>query len=207
VARGYVASSGAVPGVSSRPERIRFPVTVTDGTLDMTLEADRTVGNWWHPRRLSGDTWRLTQMRVFASQRQPPAARAAITYGWLESDLTAVPLAPNEVARLNDARLHTCMRSKSPRGTSRADLPPVDYEAELMFARRGTGKREGSVRMDVKLQGKRVLVEFYGGAYDEPVVPTYAVHVEASGHLELGFERSGGENEWGVSALILRPAE
>ena len=76
-----------------------------------------------------------------------------------------------------------------------------------MFAPRGTGKREGSVRMDVKLQGKRVLVEFDGRAYDEPVVRTYAVHVEPNGQLELGFERSGGENEWGVSALVLRPAE
>ena len=76
-----------------------------------------------------------------------------------------------------------------------------------MFALRGTGKREGTVRMDVKLQGERVLVEFDGGAYDEPVVRTYPVRVEPDGHLELGFERSGGENEWGVSALVLRPAE
>ena len=54
VTRGYVASSGNIPGITSRPERIRFPVTVADGNLDLTLEADRTVGNWWHPKRLSG---------------------------------------------------------------------------------------------------------------------------------------------------------
>ena len=45
------------------------------------------------------------------------------------------------------------MRSSSPRGTFRADLPPGDYEVELIFAVRGNGTREGEVDMDVSRQG------------------------------------------------------
>ena len=207
VARGYVASSGAIPGVTSRPERIRFPVTVTGGKLDLTLAADRTVGNWWHPRRLSGRAWRLTQMRVFPSKQPTPEARPEITYGWLEPGLAAVPLPPDEVGSLRDARLHTCIRSKSPAGTFRADLPVGDYEAELTFAVRGAGTREGPVRMGVTLQGRRVLTDFDGGSYDKPVVRTWPVRIEPDGHLELKLESAGGENEWGISALVVRPAK
>ena len=207
VARGYVASSGVIPGVSSRPERIRFPVTVTDGELDLTLEADRTVGNWWHPKRLRGMAWHLTQMRVFASRQPTPAPREEITYGWLEPDLTVLPLPPDAVGSLRDARLHTCIRSKDPSGTFRADLSPGDYEAELTFALRGTGAREGPVKMGVTLQGKRVLTDFDGGSYDKPVVQTYPVRIEPDDHLEVKLESAGGENEWGISAVVVRRVE
>lgn len=206
VARGYVASSGSIPGVTSRPERIRFPVSVTGGTLDLTLEADRTVGNWWHPKRLRGKAWRLTRMRVFPSRQQTPAPRPEITYGWLEPVPAAVPLPPDEVGGLRDSRLHTCIRSRSPRGTFRADLPAGDYEAELTFALRGDGSREGPVKMDVSVQGRRVLTDFDGGAYDKPVVRTCPVRIEPAGHLEVAFESAGGANEWGISALVVRPA-
>ena len=199
VARGYVASSGAIPGVTSRPERIRFPVTVTGGTLDLTLEADRTVGNWRHHVRLRGLAWRLTRMRVFASQQPTPAARPEITYGWLEPRLTTSPRPPDAVARLRDARLHSCIRSKYPTGTFRADLPPGEYEAELTFAVRGTGRREGPVKMSVTLQGNRVLTDFDGGSYDRPVVQTYPVRIEPDDHLDLRLESADGENEWGTA--------
>lgn len=63
--RSYVASSGCIPGVASRPERIRFPVHLQGERLDMTLEADRTVGNWRHPVRLRGATWHLTRLRLY----------------------------------------------------------------------------------------------------------------------------------------------
>ena len=207
VVRGYVASGGGIPGVTSRPERIRFPATVTGGVLDLTLEADRTVGNWWHPKRLSGGAWHLTHMRVFASQEQIPAARQEITYGWLEPDLTVMPLPPDEVGRLPDARLRTCIRSKDPSGSFHADLPAGDYEAELIFALRGAGTREGPVKMDVTLQGKRILTDFDGGSYDRPVVQTYPVRIEPDGHLEVKLESIGGENEWGISAMVVRPVK
>ena len=207
VTRGYVASSGNIPGVTSRPERVRFPVTVTDGVLDLTLEADRTVGNWWHPKRLSGAAWRLSHLRVLAPRKPAPAAREEITYGWLEPELNAVPLPPDEVGSLRDARLHTCIRSKDPSGTFRADLPAGDYEVELTFALRGGGTREGPVKMDVALQGKRVLTDFDGGAYDAPFVQIYPVRIELDGHLEVRFESTGGGNEWGISAMAVRPVE
>lgn len=206
-ARGYVASSGSIPGVTSRPERIRFPVSVTGGRLDLTLEADRTVGNWWHPSRLRGEAWRLTRMRVFPSQQEVPPARREITYGWLDADITAVPLPPDEVGSLRDARLHTCIRSKSPGGTFRADLPAGDYEAELIFALRGAGTREGPVKMDVSVQGRPVLTGFDGGSFDQPVARTCPVRIEPGGHLEVQLESAGGDNEWGISALVVRPAE
>ena len=202
VARGYVASSGAVPGVTSRLERIRFPVTVTGGKLDLTLGADRTVGTWRHLARLSGPAWRLTRMRVFASQQQAPAARPEITYGWLDPGLTISPT-PDSVGSLRDARLQTCIRSRSAAGTFRADLPAGDYEARLIFALRGAGTREGPVKMGVTLQGRRVLTGFDGGAYDKPVVQTYPVRIEPGGHFELKLESAGGENEWGISAVVL----
>ena len=207
VARGYVASSGGIPGVTSRPERIRFPVTVTGGQLDLTLEADRTVGNWWHPKRLHGGAWHLTQMRVFASQHPTPAPREEITYGWLEPDLAVIPLPPDELGSLPYALLRTCIRSKSPSGTFRADLPQGDYEAELTFALRGSGTREGPVKMNVTVQGKRFLTDFDGGSYDKPVVENYPVRIEPDGHLEVRLESAGGENEWGISALVVRPAK
>ena len=207
VARGYVASGGTIPGVTSRPERIRFPVTVTDGVLDLTLEADRTVGNWWHPKRLSGAAWHLSHTRVFASQEVAPAARGGIIYGWREPELNAVPLPPDEVGSLRDARLHTCIRSNDPSGTFRADFPPGDYEVELTFALRGAGTREGPVKMDAALQGSRVLTDFDGGAYDNPVLRTYPVRIDPDGHLELKLESAGGENEWGISAMLVRPVK
>ena len=156
--------------------------------------------------RLRGPTWRLTQMRVFASQHPTPAARPEITYGWLEPGLNFLPLPSDKIGAFNkrDARLQTCIRSKSPTGTFRAALPPGDYEAELIFALRGAGTREGPVKMGVTLQGKRILTDFDGGSYKKPVVRTYPVRIRPGGHLEVKFESAGGKNEWGISAAVVR---
>ena len=91
-----------------------------------------------------------------------------------------------------------------PSGTFRADLPAGDYEAELTFALRGSGTREGPVKMEVTLQGERVLTDFDGGSYDEPVELTHPVRIEPDGHLEVRLESAGGENEWGISAMVVR---
>ena len=136
-----------------------------------------------------------------------PAARGEIIYGWREPELNAVPLPPDEVGSLRDARLHTCIRSNDPSGTFRADFPPGDYEVELTFALRGAGTREGPVKMDAALQGSRVLTDFDGGAYDNPVLRTYPVRIDPDGHLELKLESAGGENEWGISAMLVRPVK
>ena len=61
--------------------------------------------------------------------------------------------------------------------------------------------------MDVMLQGERVLRGFDGGAYDEPVVLTYPVRIESGGHLEVKFASASGENEWGISAMVVRPVK
>jgi len=204
--RGYVASSGCIPGVNSRAERVRVPVLVQNGQLDLTLETDRTVGNWRHPSRLRGWAWHLSRMRVFAGGRKPAAKRQELTYGWIETDLRCVPL-PGGVSRRRDALLHNCMRSKAPRGTFRADLPPGDYEVELVFAVRGSGTRERPVKMNLSLQGQRVLTDFDGGSYAKTASHTFPVRVAADGCLELAFERVGEGNEWGISAMVVRRKE
>ena len=205
IVRGFVPTSGCIPGVTSRPDRIRFPVRVDGGRLDLTIQADRTVGTWRHRVRLRGPAWRLTHMQVFSrSTTEPAGARQELTHGWLERDLT-VAAVPAEVSRLSDARIQTCMRSTSPRGTFRADVPAGEYDAELIFAVRGTGTREGPIRMDVSLQGKRVLAAFDGGSYSSPVSRAFPIRIAADGHLELTLESGGNDSEWGVSALVLRP--
>jgi len=201
--RGYVASSGCVPGVASRPERIRFPVRVQGGRLDLTLEADRTVGNWRHPVRLRGGSWHLTRLRIYPGKEEPAEPPSEVAYGWEEDDLTAVAL-PSEVTQVKDARLQSGMRSKSARGTFRADLPAGEYEAELLFAVRGDGTREGPVRMNVVVQGQPVHREFDGGSYRQPVVIQLPVRVEPGESFTLTLERSTPESEWGINALILR---
>ena len=59
--------------------------------------------------------------------------------------------------------------------------------------------------MDVSVQGRRVLTDFDGGSCDRPVAHTCPVRIEPGGHLEVGFESAGGENEWGISALVVKP--
>lgn len=71
-----------------------------------------------------------------------------MAYGWQEDGLTAVAL-PSEVNQVQDARLQSCMRSRSARWTFCADVPAGEYEAELLFAVRGDGTREGPVLMNV----------------------------------------------------------
>ena len=46
-----------------------------------------------------------------------------------------------------------------------------------------------------------------GCAYDEPVVLTYPVRIEPGGHLEVKFASASGENEWGISAMVVRPVK
>jgi hypothetical protein len=122
----------------------------------------------------------------------------------MERDLSVAPI-PEEISQLPEARLQTCMRSPSPRGTFRADLPPGEYEAELIFAVRGSGTREGPVKMNVSLQDQRVLTNFDGGSYTEAVLRTFPVHIPPEGHLKLTLEGSEDGHEWGLSALVLRP--
>ncbi len=204
--RGYVASSGCIPGAESRADRIRFPVQVQDGKLDLTLEADRTVGNWRHPSRLRGLAWHLGGVSVFPGKRKPAAKRRELAYGWLERDLSCVRL-PDRVTSRRDALLHNCMRARSERGTFRVDLEPGGYEVELIFAVRGSGTRERPVKMDVSLQGKRVLRNIDGGSYAKTSSHTFPVQVGRDGHLELTLERFGEENEWGINAMVVRRKE
>ena len=201
--RGFVATSGCIPGVTSRPDRIRFPVRVQGGRLDLTLEADRTFGSWRHPVRLRGTAWHVTRLRVFPGKEEPAPARPEMKYGWVGGEVSVVDL-PADVAKLKDARLQSCIRSKSPSAIFCADLPAGDYEAELMFAVRGDGRREGPVKMNVTVQGKRVLSDFDGGSFEKPVVRAFPVRVEAGGNLEIDFEVAGEGNEWGINAITVR---
>ena len=200
----FVTSSRPIPGVKSQPDRIKFPAKVAGGRLDLTFEADRTAGNCRHPARLRGTAWHVTRMRIYKGKARPAATRRELTYGWIERDLAPLRL-PSDVARRKDATLQTAMRSASPRGTFRAALPAGDYEVELIFAVRGSGTREGKVKMNVSLQGDRVLTDFDGGSYAKTEKRTFPVRVGPESPLELTLERAGKGYEWGISATVVRP--
>jgi hypothetical protein len=126
-------------------------------------------------------------------------------YGWEQGDLLSSPL-PDGAASLKDARLQSGFRSRSPQGAFRADLSPGSYEVELLFGARGGGTREAPLRMYVSLQGRRVLSDFEGGTYQQPVLRTFPVRLEPGQPLRVIFERANEGSEWGLNAMVVRPA-
>jgi len=83
--------------------------------------------------------WRATAAsQPIGSSRPVETGGHVCPDGWTERDLSIAPI-PGEISRLREARVHTCLRSPSPRGVFRADLPPGEYDAELIFAVRGAG--------------------------------------------------------------------
>ena len=60
------------------------------------------------------------------------------------------------------------------------------------------------MKMNVYLQGKKVLKDFDGGSFDNIVRKKFPVKVKKDG-FRLELERVGENSEWGISALILRP--
>ncbi|GEM_PF-1424363 len=215
VVNHYVQSNGCIPKVSSRGERVRFPVTVTNGTLDITLEGDTTAGNWRHPARLAALSWALDSIRVFPGTTAPPAARPEFTFGWVEKDLVMLPPSSmaiywglmNQGQTIYDARITSAFRCRSPRGTFRADLPPGDYEVDLVFGLRTNTPADKPIKMNVSVQGEKVLTDFDGGFCTSPVIKTVPFHVGAEGCLLVAFESGGGENEWGINAMVVRPRQ
>jgi hypothetical protein len=213
VVNRYVQSSGCIPGVRSRGERVRFPVAVAGGILDLSLEADRTAGTWRHPARLTGPAWGLERIRVFPASEPPPAAPPEFAYGWVEKDLAMLPpisMAPHSGMKYahdaaKDARILGGFRCRSPRGTFRADLPPGEYEAELLFGLGRNDAAEKPIRMNVSLQGRRVLTDADGGLCAKPVSRAFPFRVGADKCVLLTFESAAPECEWGISAVTIRP--
>ena len=101
--------------------------------------------------------------------------------------------------------MQSAIRSRSAGGVFRADIKPGDYEIEMMFALRGVRNVNRPVKFHVALQGKRVLTDFDGGAYNKPEFRKFPVTVGPDGQFLLTFENTGPDTDWGISALIVRP--
>ena len=61
------------------------------------------------------------------------------------------------------------------------------------------------MKMNVTVQGKRVLNDFDGGSFEKPVVRAFPARVEAGGNLKIDFEAAGEGNEWGINAMTVMP--
>jgi hypothetical protein len=205
--KGYCPTHQPAPGSDGFTEVVRFPVRVTDGLLDVALANDAGAGTWFHPAPIRDSRWALWTLNLYPGSRQAPPPLPEIPYGWAERDLQWLPSpwhieqeATNELAR-------TCLRSRSSRGTFRVDLPPGQYDLDLIVGFRGDRQQGQVPDMNVRLQGHPVLQRFASPPARLAQTLRFPATVKAGQPLELVFSPASRGAEWGINALIVRRAK
>ena len=205
--QSYCPTHQPAPGSDGFTETVRFPVRATAGRLDVTLANDAGAGTWWHPAPIATSKWALWSLSLYPARTPAPPPLPEIVYGFVERDIAweRHPWNIDREATLDLAK--TCLRSRSPRGTFRADVPAGTYEMEMILGHRGGRQQGQNPKMNVTVQGQRVLAGFVSPLASEAQRPRYPVTVAPGRPLELLFEPAGEGTEWGINALILRPAK
>jgi hypothetical protein len=204
--KGYCPTHQPASGSDGFTEVVRFPVRVTNGFLDVTLANDAGAGTWFHPAPIRESRWALWSLTLYPGSRPVPPPLPETSYGWVERDLEWLPPpwhieqeATNELAR-------TCLRSHSPRGTFRVDLPPGQYDLDLIVGFRGDRQQGQVPDMNVSVQGQAVLQRFASSPARLAQSLRFPATVKGGQPLELVFSPASNGAEWGINALIVRRA-
>jgi hypothetical protein len=203
----YCPTHQAAPGSPDFSEVIRFPVHVAQGRLDLTIANDAGAGTWWHPSPINTSKWALWSLKLLPATRPGPPALPQVSYGFVERDIQWLPQPWGLSEETNLDLAHTCLHSKSPKGTFRADVPAGQYELELVIGYTAARQQGQTPKMDVTLQGQQVLTDFVSPHSKEAKSLKFPVTVEAGKPLEVVFEPAGEWTEWGINALIVRPRQ
>jgi len=205
----YCPTHQVAPGSPDFTEKVRLPVHVDQGRLDVTLANDAGAGTWWHPAPISTSRWALWRLRVLPPR---PAGLAVaplpqVAYGFVERDIAWLrhPWGLTEETNLDLAK--TCLHSKSLRGTFRADVPAGRYEVEMVIGYTAARQQGQTPKMNVTLQGQQMLKDFVSPQSKAAQSLKFPVTIEAGKPLEVVFTPGGEGTEWGINALILRPVK
>jgi hypothetical protein len=202
----YCPTHQAAPGSPDFSEVIRLPVHIAQGRLDVTLANDAGAGTWWHPAPIKNSRWALWSLRLYPATRPVPTPLPSLAYGFVERDLDWLrePWGLGDETKLDLAR--TCLHSRSPKGTFRAEVPPGQYELEMVIGYHSVRQQGQNPKMNVTVQGQSVLKDYVSPLSKEAASVKARVTVEAGKPLEVVFTPAAEGTEWGVNAMVLRPA-
>ena len=85
-------------------------------------------------------------------------------------------------------------------------MPPGQYELEMVIGYHSVRQQGQNPKMNVTVQGQSVLKDYVSPLSKEAASVKARVTVEAGKPLEVVFTPAAEGTEWGVNAMVLRPA-